>query len=297
MRNFIIFFTEKEGTSPLVRLLDHFESISVIHQANNKGWEPFNRHNCGPMPLRDLEKCLDMIFDNASIDSEQLNQIYTKTAKLPLEETPAGDVSVGFKMRFVPPAKSFPLLAAISRRVGLSHALAKHDARKFRNMMFDVLKKHEVVVFLAVRQDILRWALSKYHGSGSGKAGHLQFELAAGRISKDEIGKINIDCNRLEQFIDSCAEIHRDKRRLMKELKSAGIQTYPVLYEDFLADKHNYFDNVLKCLELENATEEIDTALQKGAHFEKVHSDDISTFVENHEEVLQRFGDRFISWV
>ena len=32
MRNFIILFNEKAGTSPLVRLLDKFELISVVHQ-------------------------------------------------------------------------------------------------------------------------------------------------------------------------------------------------------------------------------------------------------------------------
>jgi hypothetical protein len=34
----------------------------------------------------------------------------------------------------------------------------------------------------------------------------------------------------------------------------------------------------------------------QGAFFEKVHSDKISDFVENREEVLEKFGKRFVSW-
>jgi hypothetical protein len=102
MRNFIIFFEEKEGTSPLVRLLDNFEQISIIHQVKNKGWEPFDRHNCGNMSVRNLMRCLDIVFNKVSTDLDLLNQIYIKTAKIPLEEINRNGV-VGFKMRFAPP--------------------------------------------------------------------------------------------------------------------------------------------------------------------------------------------------
>jgi hypothetical protein len=44
MNNFIVLFEEKEGTSPLVRLLDNFERVSVIHHENGGGWKPFDQH-------------------------------------------------------------------------------------------------------------------------------------------------------------------------------------------------------------------------------------------------------------
>jgi len=81
MRNFIIIFAEKEGTSPLVRLLNNFEQISIAHQVGVIDWEPFDIHNRGAMTLGNLERCLDIIFGNEAIDFSQLNQIYTKTAK------------------------------------------------------------------------------------------------------------------------------------------------------------------------------------------------------------------------
>ncbi len=53
---------------------------------------------------------------------------------------------------------------------------------------------------------------------------------------------------------------------------------------------------ISECLELKISAEEIDAVLQRGEYFEKVHSDDISEFVVNHQEVLEKFGNRFISW-
>ena len=105
MRNFIIIFAEKEGTSPLIRLLNNFEQISIVHQVNTQDWEPFDIHNRGAMTLGNLERCLDMVFDKESINFEQLNQVYTRTAKKPLEAFGGNEVT-GLKMRFTTPGKT-----------------------------------------------------------------------------------------------------------------------------------------------------------------------------------------------
>jgi hypothetical protein len=76
----------------------------------------------------------------------------------------------------------------------------------------------------------------------------------------------------------------------------SGIQTYPICYEDFLADKRQCISQIFNLLELKISKKEINDALKMGEYFVKVHSDDISDFVENHEEVMEKFGDRFISW-
>ena len=78
MRDFIIIFEGKEGTSPLVKLLNNFDRISIVQLVNNAGWEPFDRHNCGPMSLGDLERCLDIAYDKESTDIKQLNQGRTR---------------------------------------------------------------------------------------------------------------------------------------------------------------------------------------------------------------------------
>lgn len=294
MRNFIIFFEEKEGTSPLVRLLDNFEQISVVHQVGDRGWEPFDRHNCGWLSMSELTRCFELIFDGGPLDLDRLNGIYAKKAVAPLD-TMDKSGSVGFKMRFLPPN---PIEMMWLRFMGgLSETLTRRDfSRSFERTMIEASKANDLTIFLAVRQDVFRWALSKYHGDGTGKPGHLQFKLASGAISKSEIGKIHVDRDGFEQAVSACEESHAEKRRLMGEFQAAGIPVHPLLYEDFLADKRSYFARLLELLEIEIAPSDLDSALELGGFFQKVHSDDISEFVENHEEVIEIFGERFVEW-
>lgn len=296
MRNFIIIFDGKEGTSPLVRLLNNFNQISVFHQVNNSGWEPFDKHNCGSMSLKNLEKCLDIIYNKELINFQKLNNIYCKTAILPLEET-SKDGVVGLKMRFNNYRENPLYFTAFPTWNRLLRGLLKiYSSRSYKNMVIDLLKRNDIVVFFPVRQDILRWGLSRYHGDGTGKGGHLQFDLASGKISREQIGKIHVDCLKLNKFIMECENLHAQKRKLMKELTLAKIQVYPLCYEDFLKDKQEYFKQIFEYLELNISDEEINNALQDGAYFKKVHSDDISNFVINHHEVLEKFGNSFRSW-
>ena len=296
MRNFIILFNEKAGTSPLVRLLDKFDLISVVHQQNNTGFEPFDRHNCGRMSLDDLKQCLDEIYKKGPRNTEALNRIYKNKAKRPLAAISEKGV-VGFKMRFSPPNRYPFHIDRFPAWNRLSDALfRKHYTRSFKKEMFDVLKRHDVVVLMAIRQDVLRLGLSIYHGDGTGKPGHLQFKLARGVINRDEIGKIKVDCERLETLISKCEVMHAEKRLLMEEFTQAGIKAHPVLYEEFVASKRSYLQNLFEILELQISDDEVSHALSQEERLKKVHSDDISEFVENHEEVLRIFSDRFVSW-
>lgn len=296
MRNFIIFFHEKTGTSPLVRLLDKFDLITILHQDNYTGFEPFDRHRCGQMTLKNLQKCLDIIFNQGPKNNEELNRIYTTTAKRPLDII-GNEGVIGFKMRFTPP-KPYPFdLEGFDRWNRLAERFfRKYYFQSFKKMMFDVLKRHNVVVLMAVRQDVLRLGLSKYHGDGSGRPGHLQFKLARGVITRDEIGKVHVDCDRLEGIISKCETLHKEDRLLMGEFNQAEIQSYPILYEEFVTDKRSYLERLFKILELDVSDDEISRVLGQEEYIKKVHSDDISDFVENHEEVTSRFADRYVSW-
>jgi hypothetical protein len=296
MSDFIIFFTGKEGTSALVRLLDNFDQLAIIHQIENKGWEPFDRHDCGPMSLKDLRQCLELIYGNEPLDIAYLNQIYTKTARLPLECFDK-DKAVGFKMRFTPPKTGLLVTGKVPVvRKGINILFKKYQRHRFEKSMLDLLKKHNIIAFVVIRQDVLRWALSKYHGDGTGKRGHLQFELARGTIRREDIPRINVDCNRLEQLVSKCERSLRQKRTLMGKLKRLRVRTYPLLYEGFCNDKIRYFEGIFGHLEVPISREEIKDALRKGAYYQKVHSDDISEYVINHEEVLERFRDRYVVW-
>ena len=294
--NFIIFFNEKEGTSPLVRLLNNFEDISVVHQVNELGWEPFDVHNCGVMPLDSLEKCFDEIYGNKLINMSRLNSIYTKTATRPLDTIDSLKI-IAFKMRFQPAIRRNKLIRnfPIVRRVLGSHISYKQQ-KEFEKLMFKMLKKYQITTFIAVRQDVFRWALSKYHGDGKGNLGNLQFKIADGSIKKSEINKIRVSCDRLEKIIANCESILQRKKDLLNELSLNNIKAFPLLYENFCQDKVGYFEELFNKVNLTITREEISNTLQKGAYFEKVHSNNISSFVENHEEVMSRFGKRFVDW-
>jgi hypothetical protein len=292
MKNFIVFFTEKEGTSAVVRLLDNLAGVSVIHQVDDKGWEPFDAHQCGPMSLDDLERCLDLVYGPGDVDMDALNGIYTRTAVRPLAPFSRSQ-SVGFKMRFVPPQLKSSLAGGLR---GLENLLSGRMQRQFEKRMIALLARHDVTVFVAVRQDVFRWALSKYHGDGTGKTGHLQFKLAKGELRREEIPRIEVSIDRLGAIVSECERTHEEKRALLAQLRRAGVRAHPMLYEEFLEDKHRFFQELLTRLDVTVDAEEITKALAAGTSLEKVHSEDIAEFVVNHQEVAARFADRFVSW-
>ena len=292
MRNFIILIDEKEGSSALISMLENFATVSTVHFLEGTASEPFDQHACGAISRKNLRKCLEMIYDEAPIDIEALNRIYRKTADASIAAFDK-DCSVGFKMRFTPqqvnPLRKFPIrwVRETARRAVRS---------LFKRTMFSIFREYDVVVFVAVRQDIFRWALSRYHGDGSGRVGHLQFELANGGIQRSDIKDIRVDSSDFENMIEDCRGAHQRKKRLVEKLRDRDIDTYPLFYEDFLSDKHNYFRQLLGLLEIDVSDREIEAVLNEGTRFEKVHSEDIADFVENHEEIETRFGHEFVRW-
>ena len=296
MHNFVMFFDEKEGTTALVSLMSRFPELSVVQLENNGGLEPFDAHACGPMSLHDLENCLDLVFASGGADMTELNRIYSKTSERRVGAIGTGQ-SVGFKMRYRSPWPDRRRLASMG---GLRRRLTKtaiaYQQFAFSRMMRRVLKRHEVVVLLAVRQDVLRWALSKYHGDGTGNPGHLQFKLANGTIRHEDIGKIRVDCNELAGIINHCRKVHASKRRIQRQLERAGIPVHVVRYESFLSDQIATLEAIFGALELHVSNARIAEIAAQKTKFVKVHSDDISDFVENHEEVTSRFGDQFVEW-
>lgn len=305
MKNFVIFFQEKEGTTAQIKTLELFEKVAILHKSGaNYGREPFDKQEAGPMAMNDLFRCMDLIYQGPPVDFEAVNRIYTKTSRRtqtadrPLEpfNAPAGTCSIGCKMRFRPPRAFIRYVRGFSPWNKGVEFIRRRQQNAFAPRMIEFLARRDVVVFLAVRQDVFRWALSKYHGDGTGKPGHLQFKIANNRIKSDRIQRIVVDCDQLEAIIQKCERSHNNKQRLRSQMQQAGIQVYPLLYEDFLKDKHAFFRKLLDRIQNPTSDEEIAQVLSQPSQLKKVHSHDISSFVENHEEVLERFGNRFVSW-
>ena len=297
-----MFFQEKEGTSPVVRLLDKFDEVCIVRAGDSEysGWEPFDRRNVGSMSLQNFGNCLDMIFGSAPADMTRLNAIYQKSGRHPLSDIDTSR-ACGFKMRFKPTwdLPGWRATAASRNWPGallISEGLKRLGHRSFERLMLEKLREHNVVVFIAVRQDLLRWGLSKYHGDGTGKKGHMQFKMARGKLDPSSMQPIEVDVDRLGNIIESNRKIHDGKRALISKLQASGIAVYPVRYEHFSSDPIGYFVNLFGKLDIPVDSGYIESTITDGTKLKKVHSDDISTFVANHEEVMGRFGNAYSSW-
>ncbi len=306
-RNFVILFNEKEGTSALVNLLDNFPRITIIRKTGlDPSIEPFDLHACGRISRGDLRYCLNSVLGSHAVDIDRVNKIYFKASKGYLKGM-GNQGSTGFKTRmrnvqlpFYP--HGLPLLSRIVSKLfpGLSRRLERLSLRytnwSYRRMVTKVLKNNNVVVFMAVRQDLLRWGLSKYHGDGKGNPGHLQFKLNKGEIRRDDLGKIHVDSARFRNIIAKCKRIHAEKRQTVQFLKRAGIEVYPICYEDLLGSKHELLARMCSLIGYDVSDADIQKAIDAGGVYEKVHSDDISEFVENHQEISLKFSNEFIPW-
>jgi hypothetical protein len=261
MKNFIIFNTEKEGSCALVTTLDQFEQVTIISEFI----EPFDRHMFvnhpnGPghdMSREDFIQCLGLIYGTSEGDLEQLNAIYRRYRSDCRFEFARGK-ALGFKMRF---------------------------RRKWKKDLFSLLKRCGVTAFVLFRQDVLRWALSKYHGDGTGKKGHLQFST----VSIKDLPKMEVHWKLLKKQIERCEKRIADRERLLEDLRNFGIAAHPLFYEDFCADKTAYFKRLFETLDIAISEPAIAATLRRGSLYKKVHPEQLSEFISNHEEILGKY--------
>jgi hypothetical protein len=263
MNNFIIFNTEKEGSCALVMTLDNFEKVNIISDYI----EPFDRHmfigkhgvSGKDIAKEDFLKCLSIIYDSSNNYLEELNLVYSQynnQCKFKFSK----DKSHGFKMR---------------------------QRQQWKSGIFSILKKFDVTAFVLIRQDVFRWALSKYHGDGKGGKGHLQFE----GVNIAELPKIEVSWRSLKKKIKKCERRIENQKRLLQDLQTFGVEAIPLYYEDFCNNKIDYFKQLLRRLDITITDSDIMQAIRKDCHYKKVHPDDISEFVENHEEISKKFEE------
>ncbi len=293
MPGFLILHHEKEGTSHLWWLLNGTRGISMVHQVDARTDEPFDRYQTGGMPSRDILQCLDIIFSGAR-DQDRLNRIYSRNVGCGLGPIEANTIP-GIKMRYRPPDERDrgTLLRFVERipRFGPDLAARLHlERHRYSEGLDPLLMRNDCVVFYAVRQDIFRWALSLYHGDGTGKDGHLQFDIATGKRKRSEIPPIHVDPERLAGIIRYCRSTHTEKMQLLKRMSERGIRVAPLLYEQLCEDPPGFLRYLFRCLGHAVSEAEIGEIIATGSMYQKVHSHDISTFVTNHEEISAQFG-------
>ena len=125
-RDFVIFFEQKEGTTAIVRLLNGFSEVDVIRSRGDLGaLQPPRVRRDGSRGDADMHRAYLL-----SAPLEAINEVYHYTAKGSLSRYDP-DASLGFKVR--------------------------HDALPDPAGVIDVLRRQNVLVFLAVRQNVFRW--------------------------------------------------------------------------------------------------------------------------------------------
>jgi hypothetical protein len=294
MRDFILFFEEKEGTSAMMRWADCLENVQVVHHQNGRGWEPLEPYHLGfDVKQDELEELLNLIYQRPR-DTQSLVAAYRdKVPERKLVPLPS-DVSVGLKMRWKPPRTVH--VGAEVLDLPLNRLFKRQRYRAYREYMVNMLHENGVVPMLAVRQNIFKWALSKYHGSGNGKVGHLQFQLASGALAKEDIPKIHVDLKRFGRLIDQCRRKHDRKREFVSWMESRGMEVKPMLYESFLDTPVTFFGDFLEDLGHAAEPKKIKRVLEQEIELKRVHDGHLSEYVENHQELQDAFGSSFESW-
>lgn len=291
MTNFICLFTEKEGSTAMLQSLDLFNDVSVVHQSDGRGWEPFEHHNCGNANISVIINCMNAMFTRDSGQLKSAKGDYDKLARQSMEIN-IEKKAVGFKMRFRAPRNFFPKTKSITFNRAFSYISRFFFNRRFRENVTECLIENNVKVFFIVRQDVMRWALSKYIGRGDGRIGHRQFTKHRPLDTEPKL----INPNRLSKIVDKCLHIHAHRKQEFKRLQSLGIDCHVLTYESFQKDKAAFYNGFLKKLHIDANVESIHKVLVGGVGPTKVHSDSLHRFVTNHEEISKKFGSFYESW-
>jgi hypothetical protein len=294
MRDFVLFFEEKEGTTAMMRWADRIDGLRVVHHTKDKGWEPMEPFVLGQdVTLDEVEGLMGAVYRQPR-DMEALRSLYTR--KVPdreLVELP-GDCSIGLKMRWKPPRVFYSGLPILDLPV--NRLFKKVRGRRYHDSMVRILSGSNVVPMLAVRQNVFKWALSKYHGDGSGRKGHLQFKLASGEIERKDIPRIKVNLNRFGRLVDQCRRKHDAKRAFVERMRQEGLEVRPLLYESFLENRVEFFAQFIGHLGHDVDRAALARSLEGDISLKRVHRGPVSEYVENHKALEARFGSAFESW-
>ncbi len=213
-KNFIVSFTSREGSSAIISSLSRCRDINVpLFEELDAFWIKKFYNNV------DIPKVLDQVFSSGKLDWEHN---YGYRNYIPGKIGQGTAKSTGFKWRW--------------------HGSLKHIG--------PVLEKHEVMIFLLFRRDLIELTSSYYFTrmakrSGEGKSlGHFQFKTA--RMTKQqkvefkkELDKLTVPLNPFVFYAMMSWRIiqaRRNKRMAVQMQKKYGIELVTIYYEDFRDD-------------------------------------------------------------
>ena len=294
MRDFVLYFEEKEGTTAIMRWANRLSNVRVLHYADDRCWEPLESFMLGENVRREEIQSLMQAIYVRPRNMEELRRRYAM--KVPDRElvTLPDNCSIGLKMRWTPPRVFYSGLPIFDLPV--NRICKEYRHRRYYDSMVQTLSDAGVAPMLAVRQNVFKWALSKYHGDGTGKKGHLQFKLASGELTRHDIPKIKVNLSRFGRLLDQCRRKHDAKRQFVEQMAKDGLEVFPLLYEDFLEDKVQFFEGFLDRIDNPMDLVDLKRSLEGDIVLKRVHKGSLSDYVENHEELHRAYGNAFESW-
>lgn len=244
MKNFIILFNGHEGSSAIISHLRKFPQINIIW------YEPLdNYHLKLPLNGPDLLTMLNYIY-NTSLKDRYMHAstLYSKHSDKPLCEF-KDNKSVGLKMR----VRDWPTLEK-------------------------VFKQHNVVVFVLIRQNLLKLAVSKCQPNS------MQFKLINNEIPTNP--KMTIDLEMLTNNLTVCRDLLKYKQDIIARCSQLGIACHPMFYEEYCDNKELFFSKILKILDIHVPKPTINQLANQPNYFKKVHSDNMQDFIINYKELV-----------
>ncbi len=277
-----------------MRWANRLSNVRVLHYADDRCWEPLESFMLGENVRREEIQSLMQAIYVRPRNMEELRRRYAM--KVPDRElvTLPDNCSIGLKMRWTPPRVFYSGLPIFDLPV--NRICKEYRHRRYYDSMVQTLSDAGVAPMLAVRQNVFKWALSKYHGDGTGKKGHLQFKLASGELTRHDIPKIKVNLSRFGRLLDQCRRKHDAKRQFVEQMAKDGLEVFPLLYEDFLEDKVQFFEGFLDRIDNPMDLVDLKRSLEGDIVLKRVHKGSLSDYVENHEELHRAYGNAFESW-
>lgn len=251
MRNFVIFFAANTGSSAIISHLKQMkDKLDIV------GFEPFdNCHMKQALVGKDLTRMFELLYnknlDNTSAHAE-LNKLYKLYNDKPIELF-NNKKALGFKMRY----RDWDTIEA-------------------------PIKNNNVVVFILIRQNVFKWALSWYDSSAT------QFKLIKGEVEKDP--KITVDVEKFRSILKGCCQGLNERYKLIEELKKRGVTVVPIYYEEYCENKVAFFRKFFDSIDMKLTEGELLEFANRPNFFKKVHGDNLKQYVVNYEELKKEFG-------
>lgn len=260
MKNFVIFFLANTGSSAIISHLKKLkDNISIV------GFEPFDECHMRNKKIQpnDLKRMLDMLLKKEAKFDENTNEnvrnaidkIYVKYRDDPFPEFDKSR-SIGFKMRL----KDWETIA-------------------------EPIKNNDTVVFILLRENVFKWALSLYDFKSS------QFSLIKGQIEKNP--KVTVDIEKFKEILHRCQTNLEARYRLIERLDADGVSVYPLYYEEYCNDKEKFFRDFFDTVEIPMSKDALKEFSEIPNYFKKVHDDDVKKFVLNYDELKREFGKEY----